>query len=547
LEVLTLFTLALVAATASGWLFRYLKFSPVIGYIIAGIVLNYFDLNLDTTVFNFLSTLAVQLLAFRIGLSFDASTVKQVFGKAVVIVLVEVFLIASVISAVSSLMYLNLGESVLLFATAINASSSILFKQSRGKIPNDDFEVVMATSSLEDIVAFGALAILTGQLVNVYNGWVLFLLGLASFGLGLGLTRFLLSTLSSKEREYSQELLFLAAITLVFVFTLLGEDLKIPEVLPPLVLGIATSYAFSDMGEDKSELESRLSPLNDFFLVIFFLLVGQNVSLSYHTLLLLPLSLGLIALKYVAFSTGYWIMSGSFQKAFTTGINMTALSEFGIVVGVTAISLGYNLGSVFDLVVMTFGASVILSGFLVSRLLEFSQFFINLQKKSTIIRTANALLTTLHNRLKIPDLATEITSIIMRFMIYLSTIVVAGTLSLVISVTVITYDVLVPFIEAAITAGVLISSFYYTYHKTFKDIAQVLGVSGESAWFVRTVGLLAYLLFALAWLSILGALLREPYFDFVMIGIIVLYVYLSYIRSKRLRKPKTEKSKEEIR
>jgi hypothetical protein len=225
---------------------------------------------------------------------------------------------------------------------------------------------------------------------------------------------------------------------------------------------------------------------------------------------------------------------------------MTALSEFGVVVGVTAISLGYNLGSVFDLVVMTFGASVILSGFLVSRLLGFSQFFINLQKKSTIIRTANALLITLHNRLKIPGRATEMTSLIIRFMIYLSSILVAGTLSLGLSVTVITYDVLVPFIEAAITAGVLISSFY-AYHKTFKDLAQVLGVSGESAWFVRTVGLLAYLLFALAWLSISGALLREPYFDFVMIGIIVLYVYLSYIRSKRLRKPKTEKSKEEIR
>jgi Kef-type K+ transport systems, membrane components len=185
LDVLTLFTLALVAATASGWLFRYLKFSPVIAYIIAGVVLNYFHLNLETTVFNFLSTLAVQLLAFRIGLSFDASTVKNVFGKAIVIVLVEVFLIASVISAVSSLMYLNLGESVLLFATAINASSSILFKQSRGKIPSDDFEVVMATSSLEDIVAFGALTILTGQLINVYNGSVLFLEGrLLRFGPG---------------------------------------------------------------------------------------------------------------------------------------------------------------------------------------------------------------------------------------------------------------------------------------------------------------------------------------------------------------------------
>jgi len=47
LDVLTLFTLALVAATASGWLFRYLKFSPVIAYIIAGVVLNYFDLNLE--------------------------------------------------------------------------------------------------------------------------------------------------------------------------------------------------------------------------------------------------------------------------------------------------------------------------------------------------------------------------------------------------------------------------------------------------------------------------------------------------------------------
>ncbi|MGC9105257.1 MAG: cation:proton antiporter, partial [Thermoprotei archaeon] len=89
MEVLELFTLALVVATISGVALQYFRVSPVIAYILAGALLNFFGVDLNSQVFQFLATLAVQLLAFRIGLTFDASTVRQVFGRASIIVLVE--------------------------------------------------------------------------------------------------------------------------------------------------------------------------------------------------------------------------------------------------------------------------------------------------------------------------------------------------------------------------------------------------------------------------------------------------------------------------
>jgi Kef-type K+ transport system membrane component KefB len=531
MEVLELFTLALVMATLSGVALQYFRVSPVIAYILAGALLNFFGVDLNSQVFQFLATLAVQLLAFRIGLTFDASTVKQVFGRASIIVLVEVLLIGSTVSALSAIIGLNVAEAVLLFATAVNTSSFIAFKQSRSWLPAEDFKIVMAVCSLEDIVAFVALAALTGQLLSAYSAFILLVEGLASFALGYWVAKRIISFTLTK---YPKELSTLAVIASVLIFALLGNTLNIPEVLPPLVFGLAMSYALSSKPFSGAvfELESRLEPLIEFFLVIFFVMAGQRITVSPETLVLVPAALGIIFLKFLSFGVGYWIVQGDFARAFATGLNMTGLSEFGIVVGLSALSMGYKLGYTFDLAVIAFGTSTTLSGFLVTRTNSFREKLSSLQKRSVVLKELNNVLVMLKGRLYVPSTLNQVSAVVFKMVSFLGAIALLSGFGMGLAFNYLKQQPELLYSSlGAIAAGALISSFY-VFYDAFKDVVTLVSINRESRRLLWSLTVLGYLLFALGLLSVLGAITRVILFDIVMISIILGYAFYVYSKGR---------------
>jgi Kef-type K+ transport system membrane component KefB len=136
----------------------------------------------------------------------------------------------------------------------------------------------------------------------------------------------------------SQEMLFLFAVGWGFgiasLFDLAGFSLEVGALFAGVALA-GLPYA--------QEIEARLKPLRDFFVVLFFIVLGQSLSLSGMSKVLIPalvLSAVVMIVKPVTIISTLGSLGYSKRVSFMTSINLTQISEFSIVLAVLAVSLG---------------------------------------------------------------------------------------------------------------------------------------------------------------------------------------------------------------
>ena len=524
------FTLALFFASAFGFLLIRARVSPVIAYIISGAFLAFLGIRLNGEVFSFLSNFAVQVLAFVIGLTFDVSTLRKTLSSAALIVVTELLIVGSVISFVSSLFGFTLVEALLLLVSTLNTSSSIVFKQSKGLLPKEELDIALATSSIEDVVAFLVVSIISGQFVSVGNALYLIASSIGSFGFGLLLARYVLARI---VRVSPSELTMLWLISVISFFSLLGLFLKIPSVLPPLLLGISLSLV---LREAVDKVLSQLQSLLDFFLVIFFVLAGQEFTPGIYSLLYIPIAMMAVGLKYFAFSTGYWIASGNFSRAFRTGLHMTPLSEFGIVVALSAISLGYHIGPLYDFIVILVGTSFTFSGLILKKEEDVADKLARIEAKSRVIPRLNGVFLSFKTRLSVPSVVRNLSN---SFLLYM-----ASVLGLVIP-----SDLAIYYVESlalsaglyviiALVIGTLISLFYFSL-RLRDSIDEILNLRDNLREIANYFVYSTFILISLIYLSTVIRIVEIPSVLTSLALPVSVLIYLTYTRIYKLLKRRT--------
>ncbi|TRM80038.1 hypothetical protein DJ522_08960, partial [Sulfolobus sp. F3] len=133
-----------------------LKISPVIAYLLGGVLATtYLGVSFNSSYFSILNFLALNLLAFEIGASFDISRARELFRKALSISLVELILI-TLLSYYFGLYLLHLGPllSLFLVMASIDTSTSILYKIAGNKLDKNTKDLLIAVASIEDIEVF---------------------------------------------------------------------------------------------------------------------------------------------------------------------------------------------------------------------------------------------------------------------------------------------------------------------------------------------------------------------------------------------------------
>jgi Kef-type K+ transport system membrane component KefB len=186
-------------------------------------------------------------------------------------------------------------------------------------------------------------------------------LGLSQLGM-LALQGFLLAALLIiastqilprlvKLMASSQEMLFLFAVGWGFgiasLFEIAGFDIEIGALFAGVSLA-SLPYA--------QEIEARLKPLRDFFVVLFFIVLGQSLSLRGVQQAIIPalcLSAVVLLIKPVTIISTLGSLGYSKRVSFMTGVNLTQVGEFSIVLAVLAVSTGLvakNVSTVITLV-----------------------------------------------------------------------------------------------------------------------------------------------------------------------------------------------------
>lgn len=341
-------SLLLLLTACSAFVMHRIKQPLIIGYILAGIiagpqVLNWLQSSHELEIF---SQTGIVFLLFIVGLNLNPNVIKEV-GKIALITGIGQILFTSAIGFLFALFLGYATGQSLYIAIALTFSSTIIIMKlisDKRELDKLYAKISIGFLLVQDLAA-AAILVLVPILSSAQGDQIISSLGLLlarAIGLGVGiyvLSQWILPRFF-KQAAQSSELLFFSAVTwgisIASLFSLAGLSLEVGA----LVAGIALSTSvFAE------EIASRMKPLRDFFLVIFFLLLGSQLALADLQVTILPavlLSLFVLIGNPIIVYILMKLFGYSRKVSFQSGLTVAQISEFSLIV----IAMGVQLGQV---------------------------------------------------------------------------------------------------------------------------------------------------------------------------------------------------------
>lgn len=283
-QVIISVAVMLIAGYVMSRLTKKLKLPNVTGYIIAGILIGPYCINIIPAKvvegMSFLADIALAFIAFSTGEFFKMSTLKKNGGKNVVITVFEALLASIVVFLV---MYFALGLSLpfsivlgALAAATAPASTMMTIRQTNSK--GDFVDTLLQVVALDDVVglvAFSvAIAVATASLagaVTAGNVLLPIVYNIVAFVVG-GLLGFLLKLLISKRSTDNR---LIIAVATIFGFCGICSFMDVSPLLGCMAMG--TVY-MNTSNDDK--LFKQLNYFSPPILLLFFVRSGVNFKLD---------------------------------------------------------------------------------------------------------------------------------------------------------------------------------------------------------------------------------------------------------------------------
>lgn len=363
---------ALLGITVSvAFVLRLLKQPLLISYLIAGIIAGPMFLNLlqeGGHTFDALAEFGVVLLLFVVGLSLNIQHIKSIGKVAVITGMAQVIFTASLGFLILLAMKFSASSAIYLALALTFSSTIIIVKLLADKKDTESVygRYTIGLMVVQDIVAIFIMMMVTslGQGNNIWVevgelvGKIFILLGF------VGLTaRYIIPKILQSVAK-SGEFLFIFTLTWCFgissLLYWLGFSLEIGAIVAGLTLG---SSPF------QSEISSRIKPLRDFFIVIFFIILGSEMSLTnLDGIWINGLILSLFILIGNPFVLYWAFRSQKFTRrnSFLAGVTAAQVSEFGFVLLIVGRNLGHVVGKELEIFTIVALTTIIVSSYLIT-------------------------------------------------------------------------------------------------------------------------------------------------------------------------------------
>lgn len=370
----------------------------ILGYILAGLVVGPSALGLieSSEMFEAFSSIGIALLLFIIGIGMNISELKRLGRVILLISCSSFFTIGTLAFSAAAFMGFSRVEAVIM-ALALSFSSTIIIvkmlsdKKEQNRLHG---QIAIGIILFEDLVATMALLfIVAGKNGGIELSQLAVLFGKGFLLLGF-LTLFSTKILPriSKFMASSQELLFLFAIAWGFgiatVFEMSGFSIEVGA----LFAGVALSplpYA--------QEIASRLKPLRDFFVVLFFIALGESLNTGNLAAAILPaliFSAIVIMVKPLTIITVSGLLGYTKRVSFKAGVHLSQISEFSIVLIVLAAGVGMvdeNISAIITMVaIITIAASTYLMKYDDPLFAKFDRLKLHLFEKEVVYKERRA-------------------------------------------------------------------------------------------------------------------------------------------------------------
>lgn len=368
-QVIISVAVMLIAGYVMSRLTKKLKLPNVTGYIIAGILIGPYCINIIPAKvvegMSFLADIALAFIAFSTGEFFKMSILKKNGGKNIVITVFEALLASIVVFLV---MYFALGLSLpfsivlgALAAATAPASTMMTIRQTNSK--GDFVDTLLQVVALDDVVglvAFSvAIAVATASLagtVTAGNVLLPIVYNIVAFVVG-GLLGFLLKLLISK---HSTDNRLIIAVATIFGFCGICSFMDVSPLLGCMAMG--TVY-MNTSGDDK--LFKQLNYFSPPILLLFFVRSGVNFKLD--ALVSTGESVGGVSLLVIGIVYFFVRILGKYGGSFLgclvtkkdkkvrNYLGLALIPQAGVAIGLATLAsrtIGGNTGSALETIIL---------------------------------------------------------------------------------------------------------------------------------------------------------------------------------------------------
>lgn len=330
-------SLIMLIASSLSLIMRFLKQPLIIAYILAGIVAGplVLDIIQSADTLALFSKIGITILLFIIGLHLNPKIIREVGWVSLVTGVGQILFTSLFGFSISLLLGNSFVESVFISLALTFSSTIIILKllHDKGDLEKLYGKISVGFLLVQDIAASLILlsVSLFAQQDSVSPVAYFSIMAIKVIGLALGLvlfSRYILPKLISLAAK-SQETLFLFCISWGMIISTLFVVTGLSVEIGALVAGVTLSTtAFA------TEISSRLRPLRDFFIVIFFILLGSNMVIDNFTALLIPaLVFSIFVLVGNPLIVFYLMNLLGYHKrtSFLAGLTVAQISEFSLI------------------------------------------------------------------------------------------------------------------------------------------------------------------------------------------------------------------------
>jgi len=379
--------LIIIVATIFAYVARLLRQPLLIAYVLAGVLIGPAGLKLITNFeeINVLAELGIAFLLFTVGLEIDFKKLRHVGtalilgGIAQILITFGVGFFLAYLLGFSTLLGIYIGLLIAFSSTMIVTRLLV----DKDEIRTLHGRIMIGILILQDIVVVLAIPLLsniTTILTPEIFGDIL-IKGLGLFSIAIVLNRFIFPKILDYAAEM-QEILFLTAISVCFLFIGFASALGFSIVIGAFIAGIALGnfpYNLEIVGETHA--------LMDFFSIIFFTTLGMQLSMSIiHGMFteFVVILLAVLILKPLILNFIYLILGYGGRISSMIGIGLGQASEFSFILAAQGFLLGHLSLDHYSLIISVVVVSMVVTPYYLGARKKLSKISSRLLRKSIL-------------------------------------------------------------------------------------------------------------------------------------------------------------------
>lgn len=339
--------LIIITATALAFLARKTGQPTIVAYIATGLVLGpvMFNLVTESELTVLMSELGLGFLLFLLGIEMNLKEIEDLLRPIANIAVWQTVLQTGLAFVVPYLLGFSLIETVVIALCTVFGATPVIVKllTDKDEISSLPGKIDVGVLILQDIYLVIILALFNAEsLTNITAVGFALVKIFAMIGL-VGTLSYLSSQyfLPRLFREIADDkhAFFVHGIAWAFLFISLATALDLSIEVGAFLAGLGLGQM-----PYRNELQERVRPLTDFFMVIFFSSIALTLQASNLWAYWIEAVLASVVLVIGNFLIMFFLINRQGFDAETTfigSINMTQVSEFSLVVGGLAVTQGY--------------------------------------------------------------------------------------------------------------------------------------------------------------------------------------------------------------